>query len=216
MATDVLPEVPELPAVGLPAELLEQRPDIRASWRQVDAAGWGVAVAKADRLPAIRLTADGGYGAEELSDLFDNWAANLFAGLTAPLLDGGRRRAEVRRTQAVWEERVGKYREVVVNALREVEDGLVRSQGVEERIEILRGELRVAGETKVEAVRRYKKGVTDYLPVLQSLLSEQKLERNMLGVERDLRKERVALYRALGGDWTGSWREEIEDGENNE
>ncbi|MEA3348659.1 MAG: efflux transporter outer membrane subunit, partial [Pseudomonadota bacterium] len=120
------PAVGSLPILGLPADLLAARPDVKAAGLRLQAGEWEVAAARADRLPALRLTASSSYLAEDLSSLFDNWIINLAANLAGPIFDGGRRRAEVARVRAVVDERLSLYRETVLNAIVEVEDALTR------------------------------------------------------------------------------------------
>ncbi|MBU4461269.1 MAG: efflux transporter outer membrane subunit, partial [Verrucomicrobia bacterium] len=121
----VLPRLPPAPAAGVPADLLTRRPDIRAELARLKAAGWDVAAARADRLPALRLTGAAAYDTGEMADLLDNWLLNLAAGLAGPILDGGRRKAEVDRTRAALDSQLVQYRRTVLDSAREVEDALV-------------------------------------------------------------------------------------------
>jgi outer membrane protein TolC len=111
------PVVNELPDLGLPADLLAARPDIRAAGLRLKATEWEVVAARADRLPALRLTASGSAFGDDAGSILDNWIYNLAANLAGPIFDGGRRRAEVERVRAVVGERLLNYREVVVNAV---------------------------------------------------------------------------------------------------
>jgi len=197
-----LEEVPPLPSAGIPAELLINRPDIRSALARLKAADYRVAVARADQLPAIRLSGGIGYSADEFSNLFDDWFVNLAANLTAPLFDGFRRKAEVDRTKAVVEERLAAYRLTVLTAIKEVEDALVQERKQREHIKALAQQLEDASNTLSEASARYQKGLSDYLPVLISLQRTQLLTRNSITAHRDLLIFRVNLYRALGGTWT--------------
>jgi NodT family efflux transporter outer membrane factor (OMF) lipoprotein len=201
LEAEQLPELPELPDPGVPAELLAQRPDISAALLRLEATGWDTAAARADRLPAIRLTGSGAYGAEDFGEIFDNWAMNLAANLAGPLMDGGRRRAEVRRILALRDERLGRYRELVLTALKEVEDALVRERKGREYLVALRRERDFAGSALEEAQKRFRNGANDYLPVLAALTSLQRLQREILTAERSLLSNRTALYRAMGGRW---------------
>ncbi len=91
-------ELAALPATGVPAELIQQRPDIRQAYHNVLAADRRVAAAIADRFPRLALSAQANTSAQSTRDLFDNWLASLAANLVAPLFDGGERKAEVART----------------------------------------------------------------------------------------------------------------------
>ncbi len=201
LATHRFPELPALPAVGLPASLLSARPDIQAAGRRLEAADWQIASARANRLPAINLTARARYGDSGLDTLFDNWLLNLSASLTAPIFDGGYRKAEVDRTRAVAAERLARYRDTVLTAIKEVEDALVSEEKQQAHIEGLELVIDTAQKALEEAGVRYRNGISDYLPVLTQLLSVQALENNLILRQENRMATRIALYRALGGVW---------------
>lgn len=195
------PELLPLPPFGLPADLLSARPDIRAAGKRLEAADWQIASARANRLPSISLSAQAIYGQSELDILFDNWLLNLSASLTAPLFDGGSRKAEVARTRAVADEKLAVYRNAVLKAIKEVEDALVSEEKQQEHIEGLRQVIDTAGMALDEAGARYRNGVSDYLPVLTQLLSVQTLEKNLILRQENRLVTRVSLHRAMGGAW---------------
>jgi len=199
-----LPNPIEIPATGLPADLLSARPDLRAAGMRLWAADWQVAAARADRLPAISLTAQASYGEGDMDVLFDNWLLSLTGNLTAPIFDGKRRAAEVDRSLAVVDEKVSAYRRTVLTAIKEVEDALVTESKQREHIKGLEKVTAAARKALKEAGNRYRKGLNDYLPVLTQLLKVQDLERNLIQQQANLLGARISLYRALGGTWTES------------
>jgi multidrug efflux system outer membrane protein len=198
---DTLPDVPEVPAVGLPADLLANRPDVRAAGQRLFAADWQVAAARASRLPTISLTATARYGAAEMDVLLDNWIFNLAGNLVGPLFDGRRRSAEVARTRAVVDEKLAAYRETVLNSVTEVENALVREEKQVAHIRALERQYDAAQHALVEARERYRNGLSDYLPILTQLLTVQSLERDLLQKRTQRLIYRLSLYRALGGTW---------------
>ena len=198
------PEPTEIPATGLPADLLSSRPDLRRAGMRLKAADWQVAAARANRLPAISLTATAQYGKGDVDALFDNWLLSLAGNLTAPIFDGGRRSAEVDRRQAIADENLSAYRQAVLTAIREVEDALVNEVKQREHIRALEDVLGTARKALEQAGIRYRNGVTDYLPVLTQLLSVQGLERNLIRQRANLLNARISLHRSLGGTWTDS------------
>jgi outer membrane protein, multidrug efflux system len=204
------PDSGELPALGLPADLLANRPDVRAAGLRLQGADWQVAAARADRLPAIRLSAEGSFTSTAVSTLFDNWFLQLAGSLSGPIFDGRRRVAEVERTRAVAEERLAAYRRTVLNAIKEVEDALVREQKQKENMTLVRARIETARKALSQATDRYRKGINDYLPVLTQLISVQDLERDLIQKEATLLTARIDLYRALGG----SWMKEMQPAEN--
>ncbi len=196
-----LPILGTLPSIGIPADVLANRPDVRAAGLQLYSADWQVSAARAGRLPAIRLTGSLDYGSSNVTDLFDDWAANLAASITGPIFDGGRRKAEVVRTRAVADERLAAYRETVINAIKEVEDSLVSEQKQREFIGLLEKQLEAARRSHEESVNRYRNGLIEYTTVLIQLNTLQTLERDRVEAQLNLLQYRINLYRALGGSW---------------
>ena len=199
-----LPALTALPATGIPADLLSARPDLQAAGMRLKAADWQVAAARANRLPAISLTAQARYGNSDMDVLFDNWLLSLAGNLTAPIFDGNLRAAEVDRTLAVADENLAAYRRTVLTAIKEVEDALVSESKQREHIKGLEKEANTAKKALAEAGNRYRNGLTDYLPVLTQLLTFQRLERDLIQQKTNLLIARINLYRALGGRWTES------------
>ncbi|MGE0083907.1 MAG: efflux transporter outer membrane subunit [Desulfococcaceae bacterium] len=203
-----LPVPEKIPATGLPADLLSMRPDIRAAGFRLQSADWDTAAAKADRLPAIRLSATARYAADQLDMIFDNWLLSLAGNLSAPIFDGQRRAAEVERTLAAADEKLWTYRRTVYTAFREVEDALVSEEKRRLHIRTLELQMDAARKALELAVERYRRGLSDYLPVLTQIVSVQNLERNLIERRTELIKDRISLYRALGG----SWMKDMENG----
>jgi NodT family efflux transporter outer membrane factor (OMF) lipoprotein len=200
-ADSVLPDLPPFPDTGLPADLLLRRPDVRAAQLRLEAADYRVSEAIADRFPRLSISIGAQDSETEFSSLFDDWIKNLAANLTAPIVDGGRRRAEVERTRAVASERLHDFEKAVLRALKEVEDAIVREQRQAEFVVSLGEQAAIARQT-VEFTRdRYLNGDTDYLPVLIALRTLQSLERQELEARRQLITFRISLYRALAGGW---------------
>jgi len=175
-----MPAIGRLPALGLPADLLANRPDVRAAGMRLKAAEWQVAAARANRLPAIQFTAGAQYGRSDLDLLFDTWLLSLAANLTAPIFDAGRREAEVDRTRAVADENLWTYRQAVLTAIKEVEDALESETRQLEHIQGLIAVKDAAQKGLQEAIGRYRSGLSDYLPVLTQLLAVQDLERDLI------------------------------------
>jgi NodT family efflux transporter outer membrane factor (OMF) lipoprotein len=198
-----LPEIASPPSAGIPVQLLEFRPDIRAAYQRLTAADQDLAAARADRLPALRLTGSAAYSSTELDQLFENWILNLAAGLTAPLIDGGQRRADVVYAEYGVQEQLAEYRQTVLNAVREVESALVREEKLRQNITGIENQLKAAQAALEEAGFRYINGLIDYLPVLTQLLSVQNLELELITRKTELLIARMDLYRAIGSSWTG-------------
>lgn len=200
-APDALPSLPPMPAIGVPADLLTQRPDVRAAFRRAEAADARVTAAVAARLPTLRLSATAFLQSDGLSGLFDDLFWNLAAGLTAPLFQGGRLNAEVDRNEAVLDERLIAWADTLLTSLREVEEALVLEEQQRRYLEQVDQQLATATRSLDLAAEQYRRGVADYLRVLTAITTLQQLEQAKLAGERQLLSYRIQLYRALGGAW---------------
>jgi len=197
-----LPVLDTVPDAGIPIQLLQNRPDIVAAFKRLEAVDQDLAAARADRLPALRLTGSVAYDSDQLEKVFDNWIANLAASVTAPVFDGGRRKAEVDINEAAVQQQLAEYRQLVLSAVREVEDALIRETKIREHVVASENQLEAGKNALKEAGTRYLNGLNDYLPVLTQLLSVQSLENDLIRRHEDLLVARISLYRAIGGSWT--------------
>jgi NodT family efflux transporter outer membrane factor (OMF) lipoprotein len=203
-----LPELPALPNVGLPAELVRRRPDVRGAHRRVEAADKRVAAAVADQFPALRLSASTGFQAQSLNELVDRWIWSIGTSLVMPIIDGDRREAEADRQRGVLRERLAAYGASVLSAFGEVEDALVRERYQREFLVQLDAQLDVSRKTLELAQDRYVQGLSDYLPVLTALSAVQHSEIAVITARRQLVSYRIQLCRALGGSWTETLEDE--------
>ncbi|PLX86872.1 MAG: hypothetical protein C0618_08220 [Desulfuromonas sp.] len=198
----ILPPVPDMFPTGLPADLLAQRPDLQAQLHRVAAADARIATAIAERFPRINLIGSYGRSHQEVtSGLIEGNFWNFLGQLTVPLLDAGRRKAEVTRSRAALDQAVSRYRQQVLIAFREVEDALTRNRTTELRITQLAATKRMTEATLRLARQRYRSGLTDYLPVLVAQRSNFDTHSQLLSARQQLLTERITLARALGGQW---------------
>jgi NodT family efflux transporter outer membrane factor (OMF) lipoprotein len=197
-----LPGPPGLFEAGIPADLISQRPDLEAALRRVEAADARVAAAIADRFPSISLS--GGYGSlrqDVTAGLIKGEFWSLLGNLALPIVDGGRRRAEVERKEAALREAVAGYQQKVLSAFQEVEDALVNNFATQQRVDSL-AETALATEATLRlTTERYLAGLTDYLPVLTSQRNFFDVNSRLLAAQRQLLSDRISLARALGGSW---------------
>jgi multidrug efflux system outer membrane protein len=201
LVADEFPEYRTQPDTGVPADLLSKRPDVRAAGLKLRAAENQVAAARAGRLPSVNLSATAGFSSDNLGDLVENWLAILAGNLTLPVFNAGSSKAAVTRQEKIVEERLASYGHTVLTAMGEVEDAMVRENSQTTYIESLRHQLTISRDGFREAGSRYRKGLSDYLPVLSALTSTQRLERSIVQAEFERFSQRVKLHRALGGGW---------------
>lgn len=197
-----LPNLPPLPATGLPSELLVRRPDVRSARHQVEAADARIGAALADMFPSLRLSASISYSAVALADLFDTLLWNLAASIAQPVFEGGRRKAELDRTHAVLKERTGQFGQTFLTAVLEVENALVQEEQQLKRLEHLQAQSEHAEAALREARARYVQGLSDFLPVLNALETKQQVDQVLVTARRQLLSFRIQLCRALGGTWS--------------
>jgi len=194
-------ELPSLPDTGVPARLVERRPDVRSAFYRVLASDRDVAAAIADRYPRFSLsgllrTNSGGAG-----ELFRTWFASLLLEGVQPILDGGARGAELDRTRAVVSERLSDYGATILTALREVEDALVGERRQREFLRSLDRQIELSEEVLDRIRDRYLNGAVGYLDTLQAIISLQNLQRSRVLANHRLIEFRINLCRALAGGW---------------
>jgi outer membrane protein TolC len=197
-----LPKLIPLPKAGLPADLLATRPDVRAAGLRLKAVDWQVSAARADRLPSLTLSAEAAVSSSSLDLLFSNWVATLAAAVTGPLFDGERREAEVDRARAEADQILTAYARTVAQAVQEVEDSLISEKRQGEYLLLLTEQLEASRLTVKTARIQYMNGQDNYLSYLTAWTSAQSLERQLVEEQATQIKNRITLYRTLGGDWT--------------
>ncbi|MGD9355186.1 MAG: efflux transporter outer membrane subunit [Chromatiales bacterium] len=194
--------LPPVPA-GLPSELLERRPDIRAAEQQLVAANALIGVARTQYFPTISLTGLFGFVSDELSDLFDSssdiWGYD--AGLLGPIFDGGRIAGNIRATEAAQRQAVIAYQQAVQTAFREVDDALIQNRKAREIVTARKRQLDALRDYARLALLRYDEGQVSYIEVLDS-------ERRLFDAELSYAINRgdvyialVNVYKSMGGGW---------------
>lgn len=195
-----LPDLPPLPTTGLPSELLQRRPDVRREFIAFQAADRDLASAIANQYPRLNLTGSVLNIAERPETIFRDWFVSIGASLVAPLIDGGQRKAEVARTSAVVCELFNRYGQAMLIAFQQVEDGLARERYQLERLEHLEAQLELAVESAERLREQYVlEPDAEYLDVLTAITAKQRLQREALAAQLELRVIRVSLYLALAG-----------------
>lgn len=197
-----LPPLPDVIAAGLPAELLERRPDVVAAFSRLQAADFRATSSRKLRLPRITLTAAGGTRSPDLTELVDprSVAWNVFAGLMQPLFTGGRIEGEIFRNQARAEESLNLYKNTALNAFREVEQALAAEEWLREQEISLRKAVEQTEASQKLAVYSYRNGLIQILTLLDSYRSTLVAQSAHLSITRQLLSNRINLYLALGGN----------------
>ena len=194
-----LPGLPPIPETGIPAELIERRPDVRSAFNLLRAADRDLAAAISNKYPRLSISASISTGAYDIEDLFTDWGRGIAADLLSPLFRGGELNAEVDRAEAVKQQLLYEYGDAVLTAFREVEDALVQEKQQVRSIESLERQVELAVQTNDQLRSEYMNGMSNYLDVLTALDEEQQLRRDLLSSKLELLEYRIALYRALAG-----------------
>jgi len=195
----VLPAVP----AGLPSDLLTNRPDIRQAEQDLIAANARIGVAKSLYFPTISLTGLFGYASTDLSNLFTgpsrtwSWAAPL----TAPVFTGGAIAGQVKSAEAIQQQALLRYQQVIQTGFREVEDALIDQKRSREQLEIQAQRVGSLKKYAHFARQRFDNGYTSYIEVLDAERSLFTAELSQAETKGVLFQALVNLYKAMGGGW---------------
>lgn len=195
-----------MPAVapGLPAELLQRRPDIRRTEMELIAAEADIAIARAALFPSLRLTGSLGLRSDELSTLFDGdplWS--VASALTMPIFNSGRLAANRDLAESRYRELLHGYRGVILSAFADVDTVLGNLDALEERAR-WQTEARKEAETALSlAEARYRAGASDLLAVLDAQRTLYQARDAEVQLRAERMRAKVDLFRALGGGWAG-------------
>lgn len=196
--------------LGVPSDVLERRPDISSAERLMAYQNAQVGIARAAFYPHITLSGSGGWQSTDITSLLS--APSLFWSLGAdalqPILQGGRNRANLAAARSAYEQSVANYRQSVLTAFQEVEDGISNLSTLSQALTTQGAAVEDARRALTIANNRYIGGVTSYLDVITAqttLLASERLETQLLGQRM---VSSVYLVKALGGGWDAS---EIKD-----
>ena len=196
---------PAIPT-GVPSEILERRPDVATSERQMAFENAQVGLATAAFYPHITLGGSGGWESRDIATLVSAPSAfwSLGGDLLQPIFNGGRNRANLAATRAAYDESVANYRESVLVAFQQVEDGLSGLALLNQAAKTQQAAVADSRRALDIANSRYVGGVTTYLDVItaqSTLLSNERLATQLLGQQM---VTSVFLVKALGGAWDAS------------
>ncbi len=199
-----LPGMPDIRA-GLPAEVLNRRPDTRAAAQALRAANARIGVAEAAFYPNFSLSAGGGFESIDTKSFLDwqNRVLSLGAGVAAPIFDAGSNKAAFDAAVSRRDEALATYKNTLLVALREVEDALVDLKGLARSRKALEQALASARDTKRISQERYDKGLSGYLEVVESGRTVLRVELVLAQIDAQQRVTLAVLAKSLGGGWKG-------------
>jgi NodT family efflux transporter outer membrane factor (OMF) lipoprotein len=198
-----IPVPPPEVAAGIPAQLLEQRPDVRQALREAAAQSAHIGVAEADFYPRFGVQGFIGYAASDIRRLFteNSLTGFIFPTFSWRILNYGRVQNNLRNQDARFEEKVFQYQQTVLKAGREVEDALVAFLQYQLQSQSLDESVKAAQDSVVLVQAQYREGLVDFNRVFTTQ-SQLLTQQDQLAVSRgNSAASLVAVYRALGGGW---------------
>jgi len=190
-------------AVGVPADVLRRRPDVRKAERELAAQTAEIGVAEAARYPDLSLSGSVGLEALKAGNLY-TWGARTASGALKAgwtLFDGGQIRQKVAVQTALQEEKLGAYEASVLTALKEVENALIAYANERDRRSALR-DAEAAGRSAFGLARdKYTSGLIDFQTVLTTQQSLLTVQDSLATSEAEVTSDLIRLYKALGGGW---------------
>ncbi len=198
-----IPEAPREVAVGIPADLLRRRPDIRLAERQAAAQSAQIGVAVSDLLPAFFISGSLGLQAGRAGDLFSasSWTGSIRPGFSWPILNYGRLKNNVRVQDAAFQAAVLNYQNTVLAAGQEVESGLAAYLGGQEQIGHLAKSVAASRRSLELSRTRYIEGSSTFTRVLNSQAQLRNAEELLAAAQGQVVQSLIATYKALGGGW---------------
>ncbi|MGI5832938.1 MAG: efflux transporter outer membrane subunit [Thermoguttaceae bacterium] len=206
-----VPQAPEEIMVGIPAELLRRRPDIRAAERALVAQNANIGAAMGDLYPIFSINGSFGVNGSDISDMFEgsSTAGSITPGFRWNILNFGRYRNNVRLQEYLYQEGVAQYRQTVLLAAEEVDNTL--SAYVKERVRVkkLKSAMEAYNTALEVSEARYREGKTDFQRVLDSQREKLIFELAYIRSNAKITSSVIDLYRALGGGWMHSQNDMI-------
>lgn len=191
-------------SAGIPAQLLEKRPDVKSAELALKAANAKVGISKAYFYPSLNITAIGGVNTFEASNWF-NIPASLFGtitgGLTAPLLNGKKIRTQYEVSKIERDQAAVQFRQTVINAVSEVSSALVKIEKLKEQFSLASERTETLKKAVGNASLLFKNGMANYLEVITAQGNLLQAELELASIKKDRLSANVELYRALGGGW---------------
>ena len=188
-------------STGLPSNLLNNRPDLKAAEFQLRAAGANIGAAKARLFPTISLTGSAGYASTELNNLFKSGGFSWSVGpsIDIPIFDWGTRKANIKISETDQEIALANYEKSIQSAFREVNDALAAHEHIDDRLAAQQRLVSATDVTYKLSNARFRAGIDNYLTVLDSQRSAYAAQQGLLMLEQTKLNNQIELYKTLGG-----------------
>lgn len=210
--SDHIPAPPETLGLGVPAEVLRRRPDVRAAEYALLSDTARIDVARAQLLPLVRLTGSLNSSGSGIDNLFDLVTGNVFASVSQLIFDGGRTRAQIGTAQAQADASLAGWRQTILRALEDVESSSVSLTTARQRLVLLEDARGAAENAAILARSQYQAGLIDFQIVLTSESQLLSARNSVATAEAQRASAFVRLTQALGGGWTPNDLTNTEEG----
>jgi NodT family efflux transporter outer membrane factor (OMF) lipoprotein len=203
IAPEPLPQTVPTIEAGIPSALLERRPDIASAERSMASANAQIGIAVAAYYPSITLGGSLSFASTMLSTLFTIGSAVWSVGpqLAGTAIDGGARGAQVEGARANYDKTVAAYRQTVLTAFQQIEDGLVQQRLVEQQEKVQQAAVAAAREAERLSLNQYQAGTIPYTTVITSQTAALNAEESLITVRLTRFTTSATLVTALGGGW---------------
>lgn len=199
-----IPEGPDDIAVGIPANVLRQRPDVRAAERNLAAATAQIGVAKAQLFPALNMSGSLSTTAVSAANLFETITGGLFAGISQAIFSAGKINAQVKSSRVAADGAFAAYKSSVLGALEDVENAIVALHSAQEREKQFTIAYDAANNSAILARSQYRSGLTDFTTLNTQESALISARNGLVQAQSDKATALIALYTALGGGWNSS------------
>lgn len=204
----IIPVAPPTIAVGIPKDVLEQRPDVKEAQLEAIEQSEAIGATKAQLYPALSLVGSFGYSTSDVngssnSDLFkwSNHTVSIGPSLYLPLFNYGQITNQVREQDAAFEQAILNYQNVVLTAQQEVQDGIVSYAESKKSLKDMEDANNAALTAVQLVIVQYQAGETNYSDVLSALQQQLSVELSLIQAQTNVPQGAISLYRALGGGW---------------
>ncbi|MCE5339681.1 MAG: efflux transporter outer membrane subunit [Planctomycetaceae bacterium] len=197
--------LPQTIPVGLPATLLQRRPDIVAAEFKLKAQNEKIGQSIANMYPSLTFTGSMGWRSNASDSIFvdEAWLYSALLSISQPIFMGGQLKAQVEYDKALFSQHAAQYAKTVVTAMREVEDQAASENLLRKRLQYAQISFDEAKAAEILARDRYSRGVETLLTVLETERRRNSAEDSLAILKGQIWNARVNLFLALGGDWTG-------------
>ena len=196
--------------IGLPADLLQRRPDIVEVEENLKAANARIGEARAYFFPTVAITGTGGFQTSEFDQWFDWASRNLSVGpsVSLPIFEGYTNVARLNVAESRYQQLLEEYKQTILNAFREVADVLTALQTRQEQLAHQREQVQASHDARELAEIRYRQGLVTYLDVLAAQRAVLSAELQLVQTQRARLTDMVTLFKAIGGGWDHEQQDE--------